>query len=201
MITLREAGEFSGHELPPEGLCHAVCYAVIDLGKQQNGAYPPKWRVLFCFELAKRIEEGDAAGQRFGVFRLYTNTSHEKSALMRDLTSWLGRMPDPGQDLEELCIGRGACLNIRHKERREGNNAVAAIVAVNPPLDGFETWVPENGRTNSEWKFPRFASRMRNEALEHPADFPCDWDQLGDGRMDMSAEPLQAVAEGEMPPF
>ena len=40
---------------------HARQRGGIDLGKQQNGGtYPPQWRLLFCFELSKRLEEGAA---------------------------------------------------------------------------------------------------------------------------------------------
>ena len=174
-----------------------MCYAVIDLGKQRNGGtYPPKWRVLFCFELSKRIEEGPDAGRRFGVFRLYTNSSHEKSALIRDLTGWLGRVPKPGEDLEGVCVGRGACLNIRYRESKDGSRTYADIAAVNPPLDGFESWNPDNGKVNPEWRFPRFASRMRSEALEKAEDFPCDWDQL-----EQPADVAEAAPGNDMPPF
>ena len=196
MIKLRESAEFIPRELPPEGLCHAVCYAVIDLGKQQNGKYPPKWRALFCFELSKRLENGSAEGQRFGVFRLYTNSSHEKSNLMRDLTAWLGKLPQPGEDLEELCVGTAACVNIRHREGKNGNGEYPEIVAINPPLDDFEPWEPENGKANPEWRFPRFATRMRTEALEKAEDYPSEWDQLEEEK---TMPPFEAVAEEETP--
>ncbi|MCF7855423.1 MAG: hypothetical protein K9N51_11545 [Candidatus Pacebacteria bacterium] len=177
MIKLRESSEFAPRELPPEGLCHAVCYAVIDLGKQQSNGYPAKWKLLFCFELSKKIESGSAEGQRFGVFKLYTNSSHEKSNLIKDLTSWLGRQLAPGEDIEKLCVGKAACVNIRHRQKKDGDRVYPFVVAVNPPLEGFEPWEPENGKGNHDWQFPAFASRMRGDALEPPEDYPDPLDQ------------------------
>lgn len=74
----------------PEGTYTAVCYGVIDLGKQYNEKFGQSSnKVLILWEFPEEIEEGQELPRTFS--QRYTASLNAKSKLRKDLTAWRGR--------------------------------------------------------------------------------------------------------------
>lgn len=160
-------------EMPAEGLHPAVCYAVIDLGMQKRrGPYPePKNMVLFMFELESRLMQGQRAGERFGVSRLFTLAAFSNSHLAKQIFNWLKHEVKAGDDLEAMCYGQACTLNIQHSKPDSQGRIYANITMINPAMQGVKYWSPENGPSNPQWRFPDWVQRKRDEAVSKPADY------------------------------
>lgn len=82
--------------LTPEGLHHAICYSVYDLGTHYNDKFGKKeHRVLIMWELPKvRIEivkEEGAVDLPKAISKKYTLSLGEKANLRKDLQGWRGK--------------------------------------------------------------------------------------------------------------
>lgn len=98
---------------PPEGLHHAVCVDVVDLGVlQTNWGDRHKVRIVWQIE-----EVNQETNRRFEVRKQYNLSLHEKATLRKDLESWRGRkfteQELSGFDLEKL-ITVNAQLQVVH---------------------------------------------------------------------------------------
>lgn len=97
----------------PEGLHHAVCVDVVDLGVLQTN-----WGDRHKVRLVWQIEEVNVeTSKRFEVRKQYNLSLHEKATLRKDLESWRGRkFTDDelrGFDLEKL-LGANCQLQVVH---------------------------------------------------------------------------------------
>ena len=84
--------ESSGKDFAPinEGTFVAVCYGVIDLGKQYNEKFGKSTdKVLIMWELPEEMEEGQELPRTFS--QRYTASLNAKSKLRKDLVAWRGR--------------------------------------------------------------------------------------------------------------
>ena len=133
----------------PEGVHHAVCYAVVDLGTQ-----PPlpgsqfskrQHKILVMFELPEeRItyqREGvEMEGPR-AISKDFALSLHEKAKLRAFLVSWRGRQFTPteleGFDLKNV-LGVNCFLNVVHNAK--GYADIATIM----PLKGANKMSPKN---------------------------------------------------------
>lgn len=120
----------------PIGLWPAVCVDVVDLGEVEvtfQGKKSMKPMVLVTWQ----IEEEDENGKRFVIHRRYTSSSHKKSSLMKDLTSWRGNALSQAElqtfDLEDL-IGQNCQLHVVHNTK--GTETYANVSAVMPAAKG-----------------------------------------------------------------
>lgn len=179
MSMLKEESGYEQRELPPVGPQLAVCYAEIGLGQQKGSVmYPnPKWKTALLFETSARIMTGDYAGQRFGLNIMYTLSSNPKSNLFRDIKNWLDIELAAGMDLEEMVVGKLAVIKVVHKTL-DNNKVVANITSISAPMAEMadKVWVPENGKNVPGWKIPAFLQKMRENSLEKPEDFGCEWE-------------------------
>lgn len=128
----------SDYALCPEGLHHAVCVDVIDLGlvKTQFGE---KEKV----QLVWQIEDVDVGtGQRYQVQKRYTLSLHEKASLTKDLEGWRGRKFTKdeldGFDVENV-LGKACQVQVEHELKENGSifaNVKAVVSAPKgvPPL-------------------------------------------------------------------
>lgn len=86
----------------PEGLHHAVCVDVVDLGVL-NTSFGDKHKIRIVWQIE---EEQPDNGRRYDVRAHYNLSLHEKARLRKDLESWRGRKFSPeelgGFDLERL---------------------------------------------------------------------------------------------------
>ena len=115
--------------LCPEGLHHAVCVDVVDLGVV-TGAFGDKHKVRIVWQ----IEEENDKLRRFTARKQYNLTLHEKATLRKDLESWRGRkFTDAeldGFDLEKL-LGVNCQIQVVHDIADEGT-IYANVQAVVP---------------------------------------------------------------------
>jgi hypothetical protein len=117
-------------ELHPEGVFHAVCVNVIDLGMREvvyNGERRMVRKVRLVFET--RL----ANGQTGLLARTFTASIHPNSKLAGAVGKWRGRPVAPGDciDLEKV-IGASATLVVSHQTRNDGS-LCASIDAITRP--------------------------------------------------------------------
>lgn len=120
----------------PEGLHHAVCVDVIDLGiLQTNWGDKHKVRIVWQVE-----EENSETGKRFDVRKQYNLSLHEKATLRKDLESWRGRKFTEneldGFDLEKL-LGVNCQVQVV-QDITDESKIYANVQAVVPPPKGAQ---------------------------------------------------------------
>lgn len=115
----------------PEGLHHAVCVDVIDLGVLQT-AWGDKHKVRIVWQIE---EENLEARRRFDARKSYNLSLHEKATLRKDLEAWRGRkfteVELKGFDLEKL-IGANCQIQVVH-DLSDDATIYANVQAVVPP--------------------------------------------------------------------
>lgn len=132
----------------PEGLHHAVCVDVIDLGTVAS-RFGDKPKVRLVWQVAA---VNPASGRRFDVRKLYTLSLHTKAALRKDLEGWRGKKfaedeIRAGFNLERL-LGANCQIQVVHDVEDDG--AVwANVVAIVPAPRGIVKLFP-NGYTRAQ---------------------------------------------------
>lgn len=124
----------------PEGLHHAVCVDVIDLGVLQT-TWGDKHKVRIVWQIE---EENQETHRRFDARKQYNLSLHEKATLRKDLESWRGRkftdQELKGFDLEKL-IGVNCQVQVVHDISDDGT-IYANVQAVVPPPKNTVRLVP-----------------------------------------------------------
>lgn len=135
----------------PEGLHHAVCVDVVDLGIV-TGAFGDKHKVRIVWQ----IEEENDKMRRFEARKHYNLSLHEKATLRKDLEAWRGRKFTEdelkGFDLEKL-LGANCQIQVVHDISDEGS-IYANVQAVVPAPKNVPKLVPLD--------FTRFKDRPDN---------------------------------------
>lgn len=153
-------------ERPTNGLVHAVCVFVEDIGTHK-GAYQGKETIrhqcVICFELAEKMKNGDYADKPFMLSKFYTVSLGKKANLSKDLESWFGKEIPPdvranGFDLKNL-IGRNCTLNVITRTTKDGDT-YATIGGIMPPQAGKEKLLPVN-TVSPEW-----IDKLRAKSME-----------------------------------
>ncbi len=147
-------------ELCPAGIHSAVCYAVADLGLQENPFSPEKpiRKCVVLWEIEPRMSDN----RRFGLSKFYTLSLNSKSNLRADLISWRGRdftkeELDAGFDIERL-QGANCTLNIVHETKAD--RTYAKVFSVMACLPGKERLLPEN-RKVPDWVIEMQKKQLR----------------------------------------
>lgn len=183
-------------ELPSEGVQLAQIYAVIDLGLQPGSQkYPaPKPKLLIMFELQEQLSNGEYAGQPFSVNMFVTNTSGTKGQLNTRICEPLGIDISKVQDIEKELVGKLCQVDIAHNYVQKKNRTYADINgSVQRPRRGDQGWQLFNGKTNPQWRYPKFAQRLRESALEPPEDIGDQWEPEEEGQG--KAEPVMTQSQ------
>ena len=124
----------------PEGLHHAVCVDVIDLGVLQT-TWGDKHKVRIVWQVE---EENTDTGRRFDVRKHYNLSLHTKATLRKDLESWRGRTFSEtelgGFDLEQLIGANGQVQVVQ--DITDESKVYANVQAVVPPPKGTPKLVP-----------------------------------------------------------
>lgn len=114
----------------PEGLHHAVCVDVVDLGVLQT-TFGDKHKVRVVWQIE---DENVETRRRFEARKQYNLSLHEKATLRKDLEAWRGRkFTDAelkGFDLEKL-IAANCQIQVVHDISEEGT-IYANVQAVVP---------------------------------------------------------------------
>jgi hypothetical protein len=119
----------SDYEVAPEGLWHAVCVDVVDLGIVES-KFGPQEKI----EIRWQLEEKDTKGRPFLIVQRYTPSLHDKSRLKPMLEAWRGRKFSAEEqkqfDIEKL-LGANCQLQVIHNIKDEGR-VFANVQAVVP---------------------------------------------------------------------
>ena len=146
-LTVRKTVNF---DPVPQGLHHAVCYGLYDLGTQfqeKFGTYIRK--VLIAWEIpGERIlieRDGVKTDLPRAISRQYTQSLHEKANLRKDLESWRGKAFTAeeleGFNLKDI-LGSNCMIQVIHKSKDGKTYAnVANIVSLGK---GMVKTQPEN---------------------------------------------------------
>jgi hypothetical protein len=154
----------------PEGLHHAVCVDVIDLGLVA-GIWGEKPKVRIVWQLD---EENPESGRRYEVRKMYTLSLHEKAALRKDLESWRGRKFTEdelgGFDLEKL-VGVNCQVQIVH-DLSDNGTVWANVQAIVPAPKNVPKLVPADYVRAKDRPSDRHNGAGRHPALdEDPIPF------------------------------
>ena len=113
----------------PEGLHHAVCVDVVDLGIVSS-QFGDKHKVRLVWQIE---EEAQETHRRYDARKQYNLTLHEKATLRKELESWRGRKFSEeelrGFDLEKL-VGANCQIQVVHDLGDDGTvySNVQAVV-------------------------------------------------------------------------
>jgi len=136
-IMASAGGDGKVFEAAPAGVHQAVCVDVVDLGLVET-TWQGVTKQQHKINVAWQVSENRDDGKPFLVFKRFTLSLHEKSALRKDLESWRGkkftRDEEMGFDIERL-IGVNCLLNITHNE--VGDRTYANIVSIMPLAKGM----------------------------------------------------------------
>lgn len=176
------AKEDEGTSFPPtpQGVHHAVCYAVYDVGTQFNKTFG-KWqrKVVVMWELPnERIDKEDSQGNVMsfprGQIERYTLSLHEKAHLRQHLECWRGKAFTAeelqGFDITKL-LGVNCQLQIIHKV--VGDKTYANVSTILPLSEGMEKLEAENpvksysiDETSTPTDTPEWIEKMIVESKE-----------------------------------
>lgn len=141
------AGEEFKKQLPTEGMVNAKCYAVIDLGSQENEW---KWvkklqrQIQVSFETDQMWEFGDKGTFPLSVHKTYSFFITDSSNLTKDLTSWLDNFVNTKEQPFNVfdLVGKSAELMVLHHTSKAGKLS-AKIMAIKPWKKEWELINPE----------------------------------------------------------
>jgi len=141
-------------KLVPEGIQPARCYAIIDLGTQQETFQGkpknPTRKVLFIWELTKFMvsyREGEPK-EPLTIKQQYALSAGPKAKFPDVLKSWgsLPKRPENiGNDLLKKYLGAPCMITVEHSQDKQWSNVGTAGRAVSPFMkDSFEPPVKHN---------------------------------------------------------
>lgn len=160
------AGEEFKKQLPTEGMVNAKCYAVIDLGSQENEW---KWvkklqhQIQVSFETDQMWEFWDKGTLPLTIHNTYSFFITDNSNLSKDLNSWIGKA-DAKMNIFDL-VGKTAELMILNKESKNGK-IFPKIMAIKPWKKDWKIINPEvmfSLDSFSEDEFIKLPERLREK--------------------------------------
>lgn len=123
-------------EMAPKGTFLATCIEVEERYQVERRKFESEETEivdLTTFYFGFRAKEG---GLRIVRTKPMKISGHEKSALVKFVTTWLGEAPKSGFDTATL-LGRGAQITIAHTLANNGKT-YANIAAISPVMEGLE---------------------------------------------------------------
>jgi hypothetical protein len=120
--------------LPPTGAHPAICYAIIDIGRQTKtfaGKDPqvtPCTMIIWEFPNLPKQTFDDAKGpQPFAISQEYTVSLSEKSNLYKALMSWRGVAPTDLEKELPLFLGQACLINVIHNQSADKTKTYANV--------------------------------------------------------------------------
>lgn len=132
-------GSSSNFTPAPEGLHHAVCVDVVDLG-MKDSAFGPRHRLRLVWEIDVLIPDAIIReaklqpGSKFTVRKEYTASLHERSWLAKDLAAWRGKAIGEDEKKEfnlETLIGKPVRVLVQHMTKDD--TTYANVMALMKP--------------------------------------------------------------------
>lgn len=195
-MTLVADNKSQGSSYPPveAGTHHAICYSIVDIGTQYNPRFDSSARkVVITWELPDVRMDIEKDDRTFNlpraISKTYTLSLHEKSNLIKDLTSWRGKgfteLELAGFDVRKL-IKANCLVQVIHTEK--GDKTYANVATVAKLMTGMAKKEPEN---------PTVIYDMGTDGTVFPETMP-EWIR----KLIMKSEEMQnshAASNGEMP--
>lgn len=160
----------------PEGLHHAVCCDVVNLG-MVDGTFGRKHMISLVFQIEERIPE---TGKPFIVMKRYNLSMHKKANLRRDIESWFKKFTSDDQaeafDLEKV-IGHNAQVNVSQNTTDAGT--FANIDAIVPAPKGVTPLKVEDYTRKclrEDWKEPAVVEDNDEGDYNPPQNLEADED-------------------------
>ena len=123
----------STFEQAPVGNHAAILVKVIDIGTQEstyNGEATSRRQEIWTWELPL---EARTDGQPFIISKFYTRSLSEKANLYKDLTSWLGKSPDPDTFTAQDVLGKPCQVMVVARDKSD-KHVVAGVSALTKGL-------------------------------------------------------------------
>ena len=121
-MSLIISAQTSGSSFPPleAGSYPAVCYGIVDIGKQYNENYKKSSpKIIIMWEIPGETITIDGEEKSRVISQTYTVSLNEKATLRKDLAAWRGRdfTDEELKSFDLKSILNAPCLlNIVHKE-------------------------------------------------------------------------------------
>ena len=136
MPILVGQGESKEYPACPEGLHHAVCVDVVDLGIVET-KFGKKHKLDIVWQVVPMDDDGgpmlNPDGARYQVRNRYTASLHKKSMLHQNLHSWRGK-PFTEDELKEFdvekLIGANCQIQVIHSAPREDGKVYGNLQAI-----------------------------------------------------------------------
>jgi hypothetical protein len=174
MSTLPIPSAGGDFERVPAGTYPAICYRVIDLGRQAGefqGEKKVQHKVMLSWEIADD-EVRMADGRPFTISSRYTWSMHEKAGLRRDLESWRGQafvdsdFGPGGFDIKKL-IGAPCLLTLVDRDK-DGKTYTNINAIAKLPRQMATSASPLVNKTAYLWlSKPLFESAVFNELSDN----------------------------------
>ena len=194
-LTNTPGSDFKPH---PEGIFHAVCVDVMDLGLMETsfqGVKRLQPKIKIVFETEALTEKA----VRCTVSRSVTASLNPKATLAQMLSKWRGRPIGEGETVPlEKLVGACCTLVISHQKSADGTKTYANIDAISKPTKKVApsgAYNPADARKRfAEWKAKQQAgavgsSQQPSSALRAPSPAPA-----GEGFDDGDGSDLGPVA-------
>lgn len=144
-LTAKDKGG-GDYEPVREGMHHAICYGIWDIGTHFNPAFS-KWahQCIFVWELPEERGTFDGKDLPRAISKRFTVSLHEKAELRKYLQTWRGRAFTEkeleGFDVKAV-LGANCYVQVIHKKKDD--KTFANVVGVTPLPKGTIKREPEN---------------------------------------------------------
>lgn len=119
----------SSFEQAPTGNHGAILIKVVDIGTQEstyNGEATSRRQEIWTWELPLETRED---GKPFIISKFYTRSLSEKANLYKDLTSWLGKSPDPDTFTAKDVLGKPCQVTVVERDKSD-KHVVSSVSAL-----------------------------------------------------------------------
>lgn len=174
----------------PEGVHHAICIAIYDVGHQ----FSEKWnktshQVVIVWEFPEvRIEiEKDGTKQDLPrlISKTYTLSLNDRAALRKDLQAWRGKnftqAELDGFELEDL-LRVNAMIGVIHKKK--DNKTFANLSSIAPLYKAIKRLEPESKvvffSMDDGHEIPKETPKWIRELIENSTEYSGDWGKEGE---------------------
>jgi hypothetical protein len=166
-----------GFEITPEGIHHAVCYGVIDIGTQKsqyNGKEKLQHKCVIIWEFKNLRTEDD---KPMVISNMYTVSLDERSNLYKHLKSWRGKSFTT-EELEDFDLtalqGKNCMLQVIHNKKDD--KTYANIENIMPIMEDVELIKSESSPIVYELQ-PGFIPEDMYEWIEKKIKASVEWNE------------------------
>lgn len=161
----------STFQQPPVGAHVATLIKIVDIGTQTSeyqGQKTVRRQNILTWELPHELMED---GKPFIISKFYTASLSDKSTLTKDLISWLGKAPSPGDFDPQSLLGK-ACQVIVSERENSDKRVVSGLApvpkGVKVPETPFNPLVFFDLDNFSQTTFDSLSDGIKNMILKSP---------------------------------